>query len=111
MMEIIAGALSVLAAVACVELFRRVSNDCMDDFYSTPWDEEWMLENGFSPAGINGYSILIPCERGHVVELFVSHEFSASLCQSESDHVLITGRQFKTRGDVAKLLEVLGASR
>lgn len=81
---------------------------------SKPLSREW-LESIFTDETINGHCILIDGDDGHPIELFLAEDmvvigvYRAHMMQSDPpDTISITGRVFKTRGDVRLLLAALG---
>lgn len=74
-----------------------------------PITEEWLREIGFGSLGMNGQSRLLQTANDNCepVEMYVAEEESAqwwvSLLQSNNnDHVLLTGRWYKTRRQLLK---------
>ena len=89
-----------------------------------PITEEWLLSIGFSKAGINGFSILLPPAnpRAAITELVVGFkdscykgEWPVDLIQgypddpkAGDDHVSLTSVSMKTRPQLLHLLAALG---
>jgi hypothetical protein len=85
-----------------------------DDEPLLDWRDPWLESVGFGDERIDGFRKLIDgIDGSDPVELVLAPSpevgWIASLYQSnEEDHVTITGRDVKTRGDVRRLCEVLG---
>lgn len=96
---------------------RKRASHCSPANYedSTPITHEW-LESVFPDKTINGYGLIIDGE-GDPIELYLLEDledegiYRASMMQSDpADSIAITGRVFKTRGDVHLLLNALRQS-
>jgi len=98
----------------CQKCFASRVAESKDD--EAPVTDDW-LGTIFNNISINGHSLLIDGGDGDPVELFILEDlteagkFGVSLSQSNpADCIAITGRYFRTRGDVRSLLASLGHS-
>lgn len=101
--------------VDAVDTSAPSASRCSSATYNddTPITHEW-LETIFPDETMNGHCLLIDSE-GHPIELYLAEDFDepgvyrASMMQSDpADSIAITGRTYKTRGDVHLLLNALG---
>lgn len=79
-----------------------------------PITDEWLLSI-CSDETMNGHSVLIDGHGGDPIELYLREDrqnagtYKASMMQSTpADSIAITGRSFRTRGDVRLLFAALG---
>lgn len=86
------------------ELARREAEQVE---WAKPFDAEWLESIGFFGAGMNGWSMLLDCKCGSVIELFLNHDNEVSLAQ-DSDIVALTSLgAITTRGQLLDLLKEL----
>jgi hypothetical protein len=83
-------------------------------FDQTPISYEWLQKNhGYGLETMNGVSKILNSVTGDPIEMYVNQEpegdWTVSLHQSnEDDHVLITSRTYKTKGELRLLFAGLG---
>ncbi len=71
--------------------------------------EDWLRSVGFSESNMNGQSMLISCDCGDPVEMWIEEDGLVSLVQSNvNDHVCLTGKKYATRGQLRRLCLALG---
>ena len=97
------------------------TTELSDTEAASPWDGSWLQSIGFGVETINGWSILLPVHptahpKSAITELWVNHDGNVSLMQGtptepncSDDLIALTSlAPLVTRGDVARLLTVLG---
>lgn len=85
-----------------------------------PWTREWLLSVGFSDETMNGWVLELPAinENQVPVRLYLDNEYHVDMIQERSlesevaedykDHVAVTSKQYRTKGEVRRLCESLG---
>ena len=84
-------------AKSVLQVFSPISDD------SEPITAEWLASVGFGSETLNGWSALLDCESGSVVEMWINHDGEIALGQDDDLIAMTCTPHIRTRGDLRRL--------